>query len=216
MNRYNFDKEEKFKEENDFTPNNNNNPNSTEYIEEEEEYFEENHFINYIIKGIILVLLLEIFLLGIGVFTTKEVNNVPQVVTIEDRKENIYIEKVNNTLEQIQQDSLNIHQIFELFYQNQNRGTREADREIKGYMLTNQKFIEDFKYMTPKTVPQRFRNAHEAFKQMLNTRLKTTQSLLNYLRTFSPKYIEDYNQNRQQYHREINGFSNLWNRLISN
>jgi hypothetical protein len=193
------------------------NPNKSFYIEEEyEEYVEDNILINIIIKGIIIIIVIELFLFGIGIFTTEEVNNRPTVVTIEDRKENVYIKKINDHLDALQQSSVKIDQIYQLYYQNENRGTREADKELRGYLLENQQIIEDIKYMTSEEVPERFGKAHQAFKQMINVRLETTKNLLNYLRTFSPQYIENYQRSNEIYHREMIGFSNLWNRLISN
>jgi len=214
MGRYNFEKEEKFKENNNYEDK---NPNRTKYVEEEyEEYIEDNHIINIIIKGIILFIIAEMFLLGVGFFTTEKINNRPIVVTIEDRKENAYIKKVNKYVNELQQDSVKINQIYELYYQNQNRGTKEADKELRGYLLANQKIIEEFKYMTPKVIPERFQQAHNQFKLVLTSRLGTTKSLLNYLRTFSPQQINNYQNYSEQYHQRMNEFSNLWNRLISN
>ena len=217
MGRYNFDKENKFKKNNNLDKKENENQNRIQYIEDEyEEYVEDNYLINLIIKGIIIFIIAEMFLLGVGFFTTEKINNRPTVVTIEDRKENAYIKKVNNYLNEIQQNSVKINQIYTLYYQNQNRGTKEADKELKGYLLANQKMIEEVKYMTAKVVPERFTKAHEKLKTLLNTRLITTKSLLNYLRTFSPQHINNYKNYREKYHREINDFANLWNRLISN
>ncbi|MFW5962718.1 MAG: hypothetical protein ACOCQR_03785 [bacterium] len=191
------------------------------YDDYSEEYYEPQDYSPYedrsssfftVMTNILLFLLLfEIIFFAVGALNTTFRNNAPQILSIEKRREEKYMNMVNHFINDLQNVDNQIEQIFELYSKQQSISVPYADQEISGALLKIQVMLEN---LTAMDVPQRFNHFDNLLRFIITTKQEATSSYLNYLRSFNESQLEEYRTKRDQYRAAMLEATDTWMRLI--
>jgi len=183
------------------------------YEEQEYQAYEDrrNIFYQIGINILLIIIILELILVMVGLFSTTFINGEPQIVDIRTRKENQYIEKVKNDIDKLQNIYDKREDLYNTFVRNNTNSIETADDKLVSYGITLEKMYDDLKYLN---TPDRFKKFDSRFLVTIETSKKANSALLNYLRSFERQYREQFISYHQRYNGQMKSVTQMWQLLL--